>query len=47
MPGEPLDSPVRSDRQYGEGPDGDCLPATTRPEKPKREVFAGENGLLR
>ncbi len=27
--GKPLDSPVRSYLRYEEGPDGDCVPATT------------------
>ena len=45
--GKPLDSPVRAYQRYEEGPDGGCVVATIRPEKPKRDVFARENALLR
>ena len=45
--GRPLDAPVRGYQRYEEGPDGGCVPATTRPQKPKREVFAREQALLR
>jgi hypothetical protein len=45
--GKPLDSPVRTYQRYKEGPDGNCVPVTTRPVKPKREVFAREQAHLR
>jgi hypothetical protein len=33
--------------RYEEGPDGEPVKVATRPEKPKREVFAKEQALLR